>query len=108
MESVFVIWLLTCVIGSSVHYLYERLNGMDHIGATKVFNRVATASGLAGLVGGIITCVLCLLLILLDELLGVIDIWVFYDLLGKQGLGVFLFSNIAVSAAYLGYKGDIG
>ena len=107
MESVFIIWAFTCVIGSSVHYLYERLNGMDHVTASKVFNRIAAASGLAGLIGGIITCVLCLLLIILDELLGLVDIWAFYDFLGSQGLGVFLFSNIAVSAAYLGYKGDI-
>ena len=107
MEAIFVIWLFTCIIGSGVHYVYERLNGADHESASKVFNRLAVASGLVGLIGALISEAIALILILLDELLGIIDIWSFFDYIGDQGLGVFLFSNIAVSAAYLGYKGKI-
>jgi len=105
MESIFITWMFACAIGCAVHYVYERLNGLDHESASLIFNKILVASSLAILVGGLVAIAIAVILILMSELSGFFDIWSFFDYLGNLGVAVFVFSNIAVSAAYLGYKG---
>jgi small-conductance mechanosensitive channel len=106
MEAIFIIWMATTCVGASVHYIYERFNGSDHEVAAKTFNRIVVAASLGGMIGGIITALIFLVLLMVVSGLN-FDIDTFISFIGFNGWTVLFFSNVAVSAAYLGHKGSI-
>ena len=101
MEAVFMIWMFTCFIGSSIFYIFEKLNGTSSERAGEVWNIVVKSSAMGGLIGGVMTLAIYLLLSIIEVTIGIVTVQGIIDYVGKTGLVVFFFSNVSVASAYL-------
>ena len=107
MEAIFVIWLLTCMLGSGFFFIYERLSGRTPEEAGNTFNVLAGSAGIGGLIGGLMTAGAFILLMLIETITGLVSIDAIFEFIGTNGLIVFFFSNVSVASAFFGSRGGI-
>ena len=100
MEVLFVSWMFSCFIGGAGIYLYVFYFSKDYEAAVKMFNHVVITATIGGIIGSIFSVGLYLVLLIPDAL-GFLDIDALTEYIGKMGLSVILFSNIAVMSAYV-------
>ena len=101
MEAIFMVWMFTCFIGSSLIYIFEKLNGSSTERAGEVWTIVVKSAAMGGLIGGVMTVAAYLILSIIEVTIGIVNVDGIIEYVGSTGLVVFFFSNVSVAAAYL-------